>query len=126
MRDVKTVDLNKNTLEIQWQKTFDLPAPSGCHKSFLEKAIVWQQQAHKHGGLTSAEKRQLLGDNNKVNCNVQVGTRLVRVWQDKTHQVTVLQDGFFYNNKHWKSLSSIAKEITGTPWSGPVFFGLKK
>ena len=126
MQETKTVDTTKSILERPWQKAFGIPAPSGCHTSFLEKAIAWQQQVRKSGGLTASEKRQLAGHGNIHNSAGLAGTRLVRVWQDKTHQVTILVDGFLYNDKHWKSLSSIAREITGTPWSGPVFFGLKK
>ena len=53
------------------------------------------------------------------------GTRLLREWQGRTHHVTVVPDGFEYAGKVWRSLSAIAKSITGTAWSGPVFFGLK-
>ena len=126
MQETKNVETTKSILEKQWRKLFGLPAPSGCHTSFLEKAIAWQQQALKSGGLTVSEKRQLMEHVNNIHGSAQAGTRLVRVWQDKTHQVTILADGFLYNDKHWKSLSSSAREITGTPWSGPVFFGLKK
>jgi Protein of unknown function (DUF2924) len=117
---------SKSTLLKQWQKTFGRPAPSGCHTSFLDKAIAWQQQALKHGGLTAAERRQLLGESSSANESAHIGTRLIRVWQGETHQVTVLADGYQYKEQQWKSLSSIARAITGTPWSGPVFFGLKK
>ncbi|WP_435626293.1 DUF2924 domain-containing protein [Candidatus Ferrigenium straubiae] len=55
-----------------------------------------------------------------------VGSRLIRVWQGETHQVMVLENGYSYAGKQWKSLSAIARAITGTPWSGPVFFGVKK
>lgn len=116
---------SKSTLHKEWQKTFGRPAPTGCHSSFLAKAIAWQQQALKHGGLTAAERRRLLGESAVIG-EAQVGTRLVRVWQGETHQVTVLAEGYLYKDQHWKSLSSIARAITGTPWSGPVFFGLKK
>lgn len=126
MKEIKNVETTKSILEKQWQKTFGLPAPSGCHKSFLEKVLTWQQQARIQGGLTSSEKRQLLGDKNTTNGQAQAGTRLIRVWKNETHQVIVLVDGFLYKNQKWKSLSSIATEITGTRWSGPVFFGLKK
>ncbi|QNN68766.1 DUF2924 domain-containing protein [Thermomonas carbonis] len=54
------------------------------------------------------------------------GTRLLRAWQGKTYTVTVADPGFVYEGKTYGSLSVIAREITGTPWSGPVFFGLKK
>lgn len=126
MQVSKTVNSSNIILETQWQKTFGHPAPSGCHKSLLIKILAWQQQAQMHGGLTSADKKQLLGVGNKASGNTQIGTRLIRVWKDETHQVTVLAEGFLYKDKHWKSLSSIAREITGTPWSGPVFFGVKK
>ncbi|MBF0627995.1 MAG: DUF2924 domain-containing protein [Magnetococcales bacterium] len=52
------------------------------------------------------------------------GARLIREWQGVT--VTVLDDGFEYQGRRFKSLSSVAKAITGTHWSGPLFFGLRK
>ena len=126
MQVSKNVVPSKNTLLIEWQKTFGRPAPTGCHTSFLDKAITWQQQALKHGGLTAAERRQLLGESSSAKERAHIGTRLIRVWQGETHQVTVLADGYQYKEQHWKSLSAIARAITGTPWSGPLFFGLKK
>ena len=50
---------------------------------------------------------------------------LLREWQGQTHHVTVVEGGFEYDGKVWRSLSAIARSITGTPWSGPAFFGLK-
>jgi Protein of unknown function (DUF2924) len=52
------------------------------------------------------------------------GTRLVRDWHGLGHTVIVLDDGFEYDGKHWRSLTAIAKAITGTAWNGPRFFGL--
>jgi hypothetical protein len=115
-----------NVLLREWQKTFGHPAPTGCHSSFLDKAIAWQKQTLKYGGLTVAERRQLLGKTVFASTKVHVGTHLVRVWQGETHQVTVLVNGYHYKDQHWKSLSAIARAITGTPWSGHLFFGLKK
>lgn len=126
MQVAKDTIPSKIILLKEWQKTFEYPAPTGCHTSFLAKAIAWQQQALKHGGLTATERRRLLGESAVANEVSRVGARLVRVWQGETHQVTVLAEGYLYKDKHWKSLSSIARAITGTPWSGPVFFGLKK
>ena len=126
MQDSTSPIPNKNTLLKEWQKAFGRPAPSGCHTSFLDKAIAWQHQAIKQGGLTAAERRQLLGESTSFNESTHMGTRLIRVWQGETHQVTVLADGYQYKEQHWKSLSAIARAITGTPWSGPLFFGLKK
>jgi hypothetical protein len=53
------------------------------------------------------------------------GTRLVREWRGRTHEVLVLDDGFAWQGRHYRSLSAIARKITGTAWSGPLFFGLK-
>lgn len=117
---------SKPILLKEWQKTFGRPAPLGCHTSFLDKVIAWQQQVTKHGGLTASERRRLLGESVSNTDSANIGTRLVRVWQGETHQVTVLEVGYLYKEQHWKSLSSIARAITGTPWSGPVFFGVRK
>ena len=54
------------------------------------------------------------------------GTRLVREWRGAVHRVTVGEDGFDYRGTRYSSLSRIAREITGTRWSGPLFFGLRK
>jgi hypothetical protein len=129
MQVSKEVIHSKNTLHTEWKKTFGRPAPTSCHPSFLDKAIAWQQQAIKHGGFTAAERKRLLSGDTSSNANHEtqnVGSRLIRVWQGETHQVNVLNDGYLYKDQHWKSLSAIAKAITGTPWSGPVFFGVKK
>ena len=56
----------------------------------------------------------------------RTGARLMRVWQGQTHHVTVLDDGFEWQGERHGSLSAIAREITGTRWSGPRFFGLDK
>jgi hypothetical protein len=53
------------------------------------------------------------------------GTRLLREWQGRTYEVLVLDDGFSWQDTRYRSLSAIARQITGTPWSGPLFFGLK-
>lgn len=118
--------IDKAALIKHWQKTFSCPAPVACHVNFLQQAIGWQTQAQKDGGYTAAERKQLLGGALIVNTSPAVGSRLIRVWQGETHQVSVVDEGYWYADKCWKSLSAIAKAITGTPWSGPVFFGLKK
>ena len=53
------------------------------------------------------------------------GTRLMREWQGRTYEVLVLDDGFSWHDAHYRSLSALARKITGTAWSGPLFFGLK-
>ena len=57
--------------------------------------------------------------------NLKPGTRLIREWEGEAHEVTVLEKGFRWRGQKYASLSPIAREITGTRWSGPRFFGLK-
>ena len=122
----KLGQLSRYELGVRWQECFRVPAPYLSRSEILRQAISWHIQTKAMGGLSSQEKRQIQAGTNCPKTQASVGSRLVRVWQGKTHQVTVLSDGYLYENQTWKSLSSIAKHITGTPWSGPVFFGLKK
>jgi hypothetical protein len=62
----------------------------------------------------------------KSNEAILPGTRLVRVWNDRRYEVTVLADGYEFEGRTFRSLSAVAREITGTRWNGKVFFGLKK
>jgi hypothetical protein len=54
------------------------------------------------------------------------GTKLVREWHGQVHTVDVLEDGFIYQGERYRSLTRIARRITGTPWSGPLFFGIRR
>jgi Protein of unknown function (DUF2924) len=118
--------LNRNALIQQWQEIFGGPAPGWIQENLLREAIGWQMQAAKSGGLTATERRQLRSGIPSCSSQVYPGSRLIRVWKGETHQVAVLEDGYLYADKKWRSLSAIAEAITGTRWSGPVFFGLKK
>jgi hypothetical protein len=89
-----------------------------------------------HGGLSAATKRRLreiaeavrAGNEDAVLAGPRIkpGTRLYRAWQDKTHVVTVIDDGFEWEGARYKSLSAVARAITGTQWNGYAFFGLKR
>ncbi len=72
---------------------------------------------HRDSKKTAAQRRDPL--------RIKPGTRLIRQWEGQTHHVTVGEAGFEYNGERYKSLSAIARLITGTRWSGPLFFGLK-
>jgi hypothetical protein len=54
------------------------------------------------------------------------GTKLLREWRGLTHEVTVIEGGYEHQGKRYRSLSAVARAITGTQWSGPLFFGLRK
>src|SRR5438270_6498222 len=88
------------------------------------------------GGLRQARQRQLrqlaqqfkeTGEiRRRPSLELKAGTRLVREWQGRTYEVLVLDEGFSWQGTHYRSLSAVARKITGTPWSGPLFFGLKQ
>ncbi|MBU3626610.1 DUF2924 domain-containing protein [Polynucleobacter sp. JS-Safj-400b-B2] len=118
--------LSRSALAVRWQACFGVSAPHLCRSALLRQVIAWQMQSTVNGGLTALERRQIQSGSPKPSMQASTGSRLVRVWQGKTHQVTVLECGYLYEGKTWKSLSAIARHVTGTPWSGPVFFGLKK
>lgn len=118
--------LTRDQLAVRWQECFGVCAPALSRSGLLRQAIAWHLQTQAMGGLSLVEKRQIASGSPNITKEASVGSRLIRVWQNQTHQVTVLEDGYLYQDKHWKSLSAIAKHITGTAWSGPVFFGLKK
>ncbi len=124
LEELKT--LNREQLASRWQICFGVSAPHLCRAPLMRQAISWHLQTKALGGLSLLEKRQIKSDVMVQTNKPSIGSRLIRVWQGKTHQVTVLSDGYLYENQTWRSLSSVAKQITGTPWSGPVFFGIKK
>lgn len=97
--------------------------------------LAWELQAKKLGGFDAATRRQLrhlVRSKKPASAKVpsetaqKPGTILVREWAGITHKVTILEDGFLWYGRTWNSLSEIANKITGTRWSGPRFFGLKR
>lgn len=118
--------LTRDQLAVRWKQCFGVSAPALSRSMLLRQAIAWHLQTKEMGGLSLVEKRRIAAGSTNPSLQASIGSRLVRVWQNQTHQVTVLEGGYLYQNKTWKSLSAIARQITGTSWSGPVFFGLKK
>ncbi len=117
---------SREQLAQRWHQTFGHPAPYKCHAELLRQILAWHLQSQAEGGLSATERRQLAGQPIPVADSLSPGTRLVRVWHGCTHQVIVLDEGFLHAGQRYTSLSAIARAITGTAWSGPVFFGLKK
>lgn len=136
-------DLPRTELVKKWQEIFPLVPISSFRKEFLIKHIIWEMQAREQSGYTAKTIKQLeilakdLDQNPKLkshslkilmqsNLRVKTGTKLLREYKGINHEVLVLEQGFQYNNKIYKSLSAIANKITGSRWNGKVFFGLKK
>ncbi|MEZ0209038.1 MAG: DUF2924 domain-containing protein, partial [Candidatus Paceibacterota bacterium] len=103
---------------------FNSSPPRQLTTDLMRQAIGWHVQAQMYGGLDSKTRRLLLtGLAEEI---LSAGTQLIRKWQGQTHQVRVLANGFEYQSKSYKSLSAIARLITGSSWNGLVFFGVKK
>jgi hypothetical protein len=122
-------------LRARWAETFGRPAPKYTSRDLLLRALAYEVQAQTECGLSKAAFRRLakLADSDDLGlqaaasraASLKPGTRVVREWHGKVHQVTVLDDGFDYCGARYASLSRIALAITGTRWSGPLFFGLR-
>jgi len=126
--------LSKDDLRDHWHRYYGNPAPKRLGTDLLLRAVAYAVQAEARGGLKPALRRKLkrlardLTQNGGSVANARLGykpgTRLVRVWQGETHEVTILEEDFAWRGRRFDSLSRIAREITGTRWSGPAFFGL--
>ncbi|MGO9799925.1 MAG: DUF2924 domain-containing protein [Candidatus Binatus sp.] len=127
--------LGSKPLKDKWRTLFGTEPPRQISRSFMIRAIAYRMQEKSLGGLKPATRR-LLAEFTHDGANgsalaaapsriVQPGAVLVREWRGMSHQVGVLEKGFRFRGRHYRSLSEVAREITGTRWSGPLFFGLK-
>jgi hypothetical protein len=121
--------MDRAALRVAWAEAFGDAPPHFLSMIFMRKALIWHEQCRAFGGLTTEVKRALksAAGGKQVRTPtpvVKTGTQLVREWNGRRYQVEVLDDGFVINGDHYKSLSAIALQITGTSWSGPRFFGL--
>jgi len=118
------LEMPREQLALKWEAAFKCPAPSRVHSSVLRSAIAWHLQMKNQSTWSISRIRKMLSQSGNT-ITVQTGARLIREWQGQTHVVNVLDSGYDYQGRIYKSLSAIAREITGTAWSGPLFFGLK-
>lgn len=131
LKSTSTPDLKQ-----QWRELFDSEPPP-FNRRYIESRLAYRIQELAYGGLRSETVKRLEalgeqldgGDRKKSRIRADltpiVGTRLIREWQGIEHVVTVTADGFDWQGRPYKSLSAIARAITGTRWNGWVFFGLK-
>lgn len=126
--------LGRSELRAEWRRLYGAEAPARLGREPLITAVAYGLQQEVFGGLRPELRRRLRKIAEAARHGSEVapaaprlkpGTRLVREWQGRTHQVVVMDGGFLWQQAHYRSLSQIAREITGTRWSGPVFFGLK-
>jgi hypothetical protein len=121
-------------LRQMWRELFDREPP-GFSRSYLISRLAYRIQELGYGGLKPATRARLdaLADSldpkaarKRVVNGPVVGTQLIREWRGIEHKVTVLADGFEWEGRRYRSLSAVARAITGTQWNGWSFFGLKR
>ncbi len=127
-------DLTSAEMVERWRTHYRTDPPKGISRSLLVRAIAYEMQAKRYGGLKPATDRRLRaiangtvnGDHarRKKSPRLQPGARLIREWNGVSHVVEVIEGGFIWNGDRHRSLSAIARAITGARWSGPRFFGL--
>ena len=142
----QVADLSRAELVENWRKMFKAPPPKGIKRGLLERARAYRLQVRSFGGLKSTTRKRLLaiakngnvaksapperGDESvtdgrrRGSATLTPGMRLIREWNGTVHRIDVVDGGFSWNGKTWKSLSAVAEAITGARWSGPRFFGL--
>ncbi len=124
-------------LKAKWRDLFDSEPPP-FNRRYLESRLAYRIQELAYGGLKPETIQRLErlgeeldgGDHKKTRVRADTmpiaGTRLIREWQGVEHVVTVTADGFEWQGRPYRSLSAIARAITGTRWNGLIFFGLKR
>jgi hypothetical protein len=132
----RVADLSAAELVANWRKMFRAPPPKGIKRGLLERAHAYRLQVRAFGGLKPATRKTLLAragvhetpgpvsPRQRGISTLRPGLRLIREWNGIVHQVDVIEGGFTWNGRAWKSLSAVAEAITGAHWSGPRFFGL--
>jgi Protein of unknown function (DUF2924) len=127
--------LGINDLKARWRDLYDTEPPPRISRELLTRAIAYRLQEREFGGLAPATHRlfeRVANDLSSPRARLSKtrkaapGTLLIREWRGKAHQVTVHDQGVVYRGKRYGSLSEVARLITGTRWSGPLFFGLRK
>jgi Protein of unknown function (DUF2924) len=122
-------------LKDRWRSLYGTNPPQKIHRSLLIAAVAHRMQEKALGALKSSVRRHLMQTANNpatsrpspdhLSLRPRAGTVLVRDWGGVTHQAKVLEDGILFRSQRYKSLSEVARVITGSRWSGPLFFGLK-
>lgn len=125
-------DLSRPALAARWRQYYKTDPPKGISRPLLTRAAAHAMQVKAARGLKPAARRRLFSDSESQKRDpssarspaLQPGARLIREWNGKTYTVEVVEDGFIWNSDRYRSLSAIARAITGARWSGPRFFGI--
>ena len=132
-------NLSFDELKERWRALYGTEPPA-YNKPFLIKRLAYRYQELAYGGLSDAAKERLeqIAKENGLDKMASldrsapkkkgmpvIGTRLVREWNGRRYEATVVKNGYEFEGIVFRSLTAITKEITGTHWNGPAFFGLR-
>lgn len=127
--------MSKPQLINLWNELFKVHPPRQLRRNLLIRFVAHKMQEKVYGGLSPVSRKRLREFARKIATNptaelseiprIKPGIHLVRNWRGRSHRVIVLENSYEYAGKHYSSLSQIARLITGTRWSGPLFFGLR-
>ncbi|HZK89403.1 MAG TPA: DUF2924 domain-containing protein [Stellaceae bacterium] len=128
--------LSTTDLRIEWRRLYRATPPTRLSRDLLIRGVAYRVQENADGGFSPTIRRMLrsrsAGSDHRGGPAVspavilKPGTKLVREWHGRAHTVSVLDEGFEYQGKHYRSLTRVARHITGVHWSGPLFFGISK
>ena len=128
--------LDKAQLVVLWAENFNKDPPPTLRKELMVPLLAYRMQERELGGLSHTGRRRLREiaasfkadgpSQERSDSSPQTGARLIRLWKGETHEVIATGSGYEYRGQTYSSLSKIAREITGTRWSGPLFFGVRK
>ncbi len=108
-----------------WKGCFGWPAPKSISRVFLRRFIGFELQARVQGGLAKETVRALKAAHSvPAQKHPKLGSQFFREWNGTLHRVDLVEAGYLWNGTTYRSLSAVAREITGARWSGPRFFGL--
>lgn len=120
--------MDRAALARLWSDLIGGDVPATMSQPMQRRFLAYELQARVEGGLPATLRARLdriaAGEERKASPTLQPGARLLREWNGTTHVVDVLPEGFLWNGSPHRSLSAIARAITGARWSGPRFFGL--
>jgi Protein of unknown function (DUF2924) len=128
--------LSRQRLLELWQKLYGKASPPEIRRELMVPFLAYRMQEKQYGGLkasTRSEVRRIAralerkpSVELRIRPRIKPGTRLCRRWRGKMHEIFVTESGYEYCGVSYRSLSQVARKITGTRWSGPAFFGLRK
>jgi hypothetical protein len=129
-------NLNKAQLLPSWAENFKTPPPPKLRKELMVPILAYRIQEREFGGLSHGARKRLREiaaslrtektPRPNADSGPESGTKLIRSWHGEVHDVIATGSEYLYRGRPYSSLSKIANEITGTRWSGPLFFGVRK